>query len=90
MEYIKSSPNDLKKPEDHQTIIWKDKYNKVPIWIGRTKIGCECINHPILNDERIIKLGIMCPKCGQSAEHRFPGEFKRLNMANRKGVRKQK
>jgi hypothetical protein len=89
-DYIKSSPHDLKPPEEHLTIKWKDKYGDRPIWIGKTKVGCECIDHPILNDERISKLDVMCVKCGLSAEHRFPSEYVRLNMANRKDLRKQK
>lgn len=89
-EYIKSSDRDLKKPEQHLSIIWKDRYSTVPVWIGMTKVRCECITHPLLNDERISKLDIMCVKCGLSAEHRFPGEFKRLNMSSRKGRRKNK
>lgn len=87
-EYVKSSVLDLHKPEEHLTILWMD--GKTPIWQGKTKVGCECIDHPILNDERIVKLGIMCVNCGLSSEHRFVEEFYRHNWANRKDRRKQK
>lgn len=54
-----------------------------------TKTDCVC-DKPLLNDERVLGMGVNCFKCGRSAEHLLTPEQRRdLKAYNRAEGRKR-